>query len=76
MTVVYLISSNTFCMFVLILSSRGSGGSRGGARPRFLFLDQTEARRAKKKKFFGDRPFPLSKGLDDLPSAPSPYLKV
>ena len=45
-----------------------SGGSRGGtrgARPRPLFLDQTEARRAK-KKLGGDRPpTPLSQGLDD-----------
>ena len=52
----------------------GSGGSRGGARglraP--LFLDQTEARRAK-KKIFEDPPHhlgvwitgsPLSEGLD------------
>ena len=51
---------------------QNSGGSRGGAAPPpALFLDQTEARRAK-KCFFGDRPFPhpnpplpqLSQGLD------------
>ena len=45
-------------------------GARGGLGPH-LFLDQAEARRAK-KNLFGDRP-PLSQGLDD--QAP-PYLKV
>ena len=44
-----------------------SGGSRGGARGAQappLFLDQTEAQRAE-NFFFGHRPPPLSKGLDD-----------
>ena len=34
-----------------------------------LFLDQTETRRAE-KNFFGERPPPLSKGLDDLEPPP------
>ena len=46
-----------------------SGGSKGGGA--FLFLDETEARRAD-IKFFGDRPPPLSQGLDDC--APPPPL--
>ena len=46
------------------------GGARG-ARPPQLFLDQTEARRA--KKIFLGAPPTLSKGLDDHPP---PYLKV
>ena len=37
---------------------------REGGRAPPLFLDQTEARRAK-KKFLGDPPPPLSNGLDD-----------
>ena len=44
-------------------------GPRGPAPP--LFLDQTEARRAE-KLFWGDRPSPLSKRLDDRhPQPPS-----
>ena len=53
---------------VLMWGKSGSGGSRGGARgPRVppLFLDQTEARGAKKD--FGDFPTPLSQDLDDRP---------
>ena len=49
-----------------------SGGSRGGARGAQappLFLDQTEAQRAE-NFFFGHRPPPLSKGLDDHPPPP------
>ena len=38
-----------------------TGGSERGGRAPPLFLDQTEGRRAE-KKFFGDRPPPLSKG--------------
>ena len=52
---------------------RSSGGSRGrarGARPP-LFLDQNEARRAKKMVFLETAPPSLSKGLDDQAS---PYL--
>ena len=46
--------------------------SRGGPAAPF-FLDQTAAERA--EKFWeGDRPPPLSKGLDDRP--PPLYLKV
>ena len=40
---------------------------RGPGSP--LFSDQTEARRAD-KIFLGDRPPPLSKGLDDRPPPP------
>ena len=38
-----------------------------------LFLDQTETRRAE-KNFFGERPPPLSKGLDDLDTPPPPLI--
>ena len=38
-----------------------------------IILDQTETRRAE-KIFFGDRPPPQSKNLDDLD--PPPYLKI
>ena len=49
------------------------GKGPGGPAPPPLFLDQTEAQKAK-KNFFGDHPPPpLSKGLDDR--APT-YLKV
>ena len=47
-----------------------SGGSRGGARVALvslLFLDQTEARRAKKQFFFETAPL-LSRGVDDRPT--------
>ena len=37
---------------------------RGGPGPPPLFLDQIEARRAKKYIFFGDRGPPLSEGLN------------
>ena len=48
------------------------GKGPGGYSPSPLFLDQTEARRAE-KKFLGDRPHYLSKGLDDRsPSTPPP----
>ena len=44
---------------------------RGGPGPPPLFLDQIEARRAKKYIFFGDRPRPpLSEGLDPPVSFP------
>ena len=42
------------------------GEGPGGVRPLPLFLDQTEARRAK-KHFFWRPPPPLSKDLDDRP---------
>ena len=63
--------------YSIALSHINSGRSREGAwgtcSPPPLFLDQTEAQKAK-KKFFGDHPPPpLSKGLDDR--APT-YLKV
>ena len=48
-----------------------SGGSRGGARVALvslLFLDQTEARRAKKQFFFETAPL-LSRGVDDRPTS-------
>ena len=50
-----------------------SGGSRKGAggAPLPLFLDQTEAQKAKEKFFWRPGP-PLSQGLDD----PPPFLKV
>ena len=55
-----------------------SGGSRGGAweaRAHLLFLNQTEVAPEGPKKFFGDRPPPLSQGLDDgVP--PPPHLMV
>ena len=40
-----------------------------------FFLDQTAAERAEKFGE-GDRPPPLSKGLDDRPPPPALYLKV
>ena len=50
--------------YISIPRSGSRGGARG-ARPRPLFLDQNEARGAK-KDFLGDRPpTPLSQGLDD-----------
>ena len=52
----------------LIAGSRG--GPRGGAGPP-LFLDQNEARRTE-KKFFEACPHPLSQGLDDRPTPPTP----
>ena len=55
-----------------------SGGSRGGARVALvslLFLDQTEARRAKKQFFFETAPL-LSRGVDDRPTPPPPPLSV
>ena len=54
------------------------GEGPGGVRPLPLFLDQTEARRAK-KHFFGrpPPPPPISKDLDDRHPPPlPPYLKV
>ena len=50
----------------LFLTSISSGGSRGRAwgGPPPLFFDQNEAQLAK-NNFFGDRPPPLSQGLDD-----------
>ena len=39
------------------------GSGPGGQDPRPLFLDETEAQRAK-KNFFGDQAPPLSQGLD------------
>ena len=48
-----------------------SGGSRGGARMALvplLFLDQTEARRAKKNFFFLETGPLLSRGVDDRPT--------
>ena len=53
-----------------------SGGSRGGARVALvsrLFLDQTEARRAKKQFFFGDRP-PLISGCGWPPHPTTPLI--
>ena len=52
--------------YISILSGGSRGGTRGARpRPRPLFLDQNEARGAK-KDFLGDRPpTPLSQGLDD-----------
>ena len=47
------------------------GKGPGGYRPSPLFLDQTEARRAE-KKFLGDRPPYLSKGLMTAPPLPPP----
>ena len=38
-----------------------------GPAPPPLFLDHAEARRAENVFFFGDRPFPLSQGLDLAP---------
>ena len=35
--------------------------------------DQTETQRTE-KHFFGDRPPPLSQGLDDQPPPPTPYI--
>ena len=53
------------------LSSGGSGGAArgGGRRLPLLFVDQTEARRAKKRaptlsQGLGDRPRPLSEGVE------------
>ena len=50
------------------------GEGPGGPAP--FFLDQTEARRAE-NIFLGDRPPPLSKGLDDPPPRlnTQPYLR-
>ena len=56
-----------------------SGGSRGGAlraRAPTLFLDHTEARRAEEDFFDTVPAAPLSQGLDDRPSPPSPHLRV
>ena len=52
----YKFNSPIFQIDRIYLLNGGSGGSRGGARgpPAPLFLDQTEARRAEKKTFFGD----------------------
>ena len=47
----------------------------GGPAPPPLFLDQAEARRAK-KIFLETTPPRLSRGLDDRPPPPHPYLKV
>ena len=56
--------------FAVILQST-SGESRGGARVApLLFLDQTEAQRAKKNFFSGQAP------LISESAPPSPHLKV
>ena len=64
----YKFNSPIFQIDRIYLLNGGSGGSRGGARgpPAPLFLDQTEARRAEKKRFLEIAP-PLSQRLDDPP---------
>ena len=58
------------CLQEVVVCKKGNGGSRGGpGLP--LFLDQTDARWAK-KIFFGDRPPPPR--MTGRP--PLPYLKV
>ena len=52
------------CIFILF-SVVDPGEGPGGPGPP-LFFDQNEARRAE-KNFLGDRPPPLSQGLDDRP---------
>ena len=60
-----------------ITTTHFSGGSRGGARPPLLFLDQAEARKVEKS--FWRLGSPLSKGgsgWSPPPPPTSPYLKV
>ena len=54
------------CIFILF-SVVDPGEGPGGPGPP-LFFDQNEARRAE-KNFLGDRPPPLSQGLDHRPPA-------
>ena len=49
-----------------LLSGGSRGGTQGAPLPPPLFLDQTEAQRTRKIKFWGGRPapLPLFQGLD------------
>ena len=58
-----------------ITTTHFSGGSRGGARPPLLFLDQAEARKVEKSFWRLGSPY-LREGLDDHPPPTPPNLKV
>ena len=66
--------SYPFCAFAVVSQPVADPGEAGGSPPPPLFLDESEVRRAE-KIIFVDRSL-LSKGMDDPPPAPPPYLKV